>query len=272
MKLWQHSIISGGGSGLGLGLAERLLHRGGRVSVLDLVLGDEAHSRLRQAAQEGGGEWQYFETNLTDESSVNQAVAAAVEAFSTPNLCINSAGILVNKTLNKLDSADFKKVIDVNVTGSFHFARAVLPHLKAGDRLVLIASMAGLTSSYGYSAYGTSKFAVVGLATTLRYEYEALGIGITCVCPPEVKTPMVAVERSPGQADPIALALKDIAGSLEPDFACDAILKGIDKGQWLVIPGTKSKLTAMGARYFPNAFMALSTLIVRHLMKKHSTS
>src|SRR3546814_2598867 len=55
-------------------------------------------------------------------------------------------------------------------------------------RLALIASMAGLTSNYAYAAYGASKFGVVGLATTLRYEYEPLGIGISCICPPEVKT------------------------------------------------------------------------------------
>src|SRR3546814_19586442 len=98
-----------------------------------------------------------------------------------------------------------------------------------GSCLALIASMAGLTSNYAYAAYGAPKFGVVGLATTLRYEYEPLGIGISCICPPEVKTPMVASERANG--NPVSLELKEFAGSLEIDPACDAMLAGLDRSE-----------------------------------------
>ncbi|MGM0563980.1 MAG: SDR family NAD(P)-dependent oxidoreductase [Pseudomonadota bacterium] len=269
MAHWQHSIISGGGSGLGLGLAERLLRRGGKVSLLDLSLGNEARHSLDTAATAGGGDWQYQEANLTDEARVNEVVNASIDAFGAPDLAINSAGILINKPFADTDSDGFRRVMDVNVTGSFHFAKAVLPHMSPGGRLALIASMAGLVSNYGYSAYGTSKFAVIGLATTLRYEYEPRGIGISCICPPEVRTPMVTTERSPGQADPISLALKDVAGHLELDEACNAMLKGIDRGRWMIIPGRQSKLIAFVARYFPRASMAFSLFLVRRLLRQH---
>jgi 3-dehydrosphinganine reductase len=270
MKAWQHTIISGGGSGLGLGLAERLLSRGGNVTILDLSLGDEARQKLQQAAASAGGEWRMAKTDLAEESQVNQAVDQAISHFGTPDLCINSAGILINRTLAETSSDDFNKVLRVNVTGSFNFARATLRYLQPGGRLAMIASIAGLVSNYGYSAYGTSKFGVIGLATTLRYEYSPLGIGITCVCPPEVNTPMVNTERSPGNASPISLALKDLVGALEPDPACDAILRGIDAGKWMVIPGARAKLAAAFARHCPGGFHALMESNIRKLMHRQT--
>src|SRR3546814_665032 len=136
-----------------------------------------------------------------------------------------------------------------------------------GSRLALIASMAGLTSNYAYAAYGASKFGVVGLATTLRYEYEPLGIGISCICPPEVKTPMVASERANG--NPVSLELKEFAGSLEIDPACDAMLAGLDAGRWMIIPGVNSRITAFAARYLPRPFHAVMHRLICRAMRKH---
>lgn len=266
MKGGQHNIISGGGSGLGLGLALRLLHRGGRVSVLDLRVSDAARQQLDEAAAGDGGAWQFVETNITDAAQVTAAVRDAVQVYGAPTLAINSAGIIINKVLAETSAAEFARVVDVNLNGSFNFAAAVLPTMGKGSRLALIASMAGLTSNYAYAAYGASKFGVVGLATTLRYEYEPLGIGISCICPPEVKTPMVATERAVG--NPISLALKDIAGSLEIDPACDAMLAGLDAGHWQIIPGVKSRGTAFAARYLPGLFHAIMHRLVCRAMRR----
>lgn len=270
MKDWKHSIITGGGSGLGLGLGQRLLRQGGILTVLDLSVSHEARCQLDEAAKQGGGQWHYLEVNVTDEQAVDRLIRLAVQRFGHVNLAVNSAGIINNKTFAKLTSAEFRQVIEVNLFGSFNFAKAVLPHLASGGRLALMSSMAGLISNYGYTAYGTSKFGVVGLATTLRYEYEPLGFGITCICPPEVKTPMVAHERSKGNGDPISLALKDFAGSLELDEACDAILAGIDAGEFLVVPGLRSKLTLKLLRYWPAAFHGFLNYNIRRLLNKHA--
>lgn len=268
MKQWNHAIISGGGSGIGLGLACRLLKRGDNVSIIDLAVPDAARAELESAAEQGGSAWVFHRADLTVEEQVFEAVGKCVEAFGAPGLGVNSAGILINKTFRDTRADEFRKVIDINLVGSYHFARAMMPYLSRGGRLALIASMAGLTSSYGYTAYGTSKFGVVGLATTLRYEYDPLGIGITCVCPPEVKTPMVSQERSPGNADPVSLAIKDIAGSLDADYACDAILNGIDAGDWLVVPGFKSKATMLLARHTPALFNRFMDFNIRRFMRR----
>ena len=267
MKAWKHALVTGGASGMGLGLALRLLRRGTHTSVLDLALGDAARQQLDAAATRPD-QWAFASADVTDEAATQAAVQAAVARFGSPDLVVHCAGILINRALADTSSQAFKRVIDVNLNGSFHLAAAVLPHMRPGSRLALIASMAGLTSNYAYAAYGASKFGVVGLAHTLRYEYKPLGIGITCICPPEVKTPMVANERSPGNFNDISLALKDYAGSMEADAAVDAILAGVDAGRWMVIPSLQAKLVAAAARHLPTVFFAFMNLLVRHEMRK----
>ena len=267
MKVWTHALLTGGASGMGLGLALRLLRRGTRVSVLDLALGDAARQQLDSAAN-SPGQWAFVKADVTDEAATQAAVQAAVARFGSPDLVVHCAGILINRAVADTSAQAFRRVVDVNLNGSFILSAAVLPHMRPGSRLALIASMAGLTSNYAYAAYGASKFGVVGLAHTLRYEYEPLGIRISCICPPEVKTPMVSNERSPGNFNAIALALKDHAGSMEADAAVDAILKGVDAGRWMVIPSLQAKLVAAVARHLPSVFFAAMNFLVRREMRK----
>lgn len=252
MKTIDHVIISGGCSGLGLGLATRYLKAGYSVSLLDIQEASRSNADALNQAAGSQKQWAFFETDITDLARTEKAVAQAIRAFDRPILAINSAGIGMNKSFDDTTSDAFQRVMGINLLGSFHFAKAVLPHMRQKGRLAFIASLAGLVSNYGYSAYGTSKFGVVGLATTLRYEFEPKGLDITCVCPPEVKTPMVEKERADG--NPVSLALKDIAGSMDADDACDQIFAGINAGKWMVIPSSNAKVTAWAARYLPGTF------------------
>ena len=257
----QHVVITGGGSGLGHGLASRYLKKGSVVSALDLHFAEEQKAKLIAIAESVGSECHFFTVNVTDAESVKNAVAEAVALNGAPDLAINSAGILINKTLEDTTPEAFKKVIDVNLNGSFNFASAIMPLMKPGSQIALIASVAGLISNYGYTAYGASKFGVVGLATTLRYEYEHQGIKVSCVCPPEVKTPMVAEEHANG--DPVSLELKKFAGSMEPEDACDQIFSGIESGKWMIIPSFEAKALVFISRVLPWVF----TLLMRRLIK-----
>ncbi|MBQ0833496.1 SDR family NAD(P)-dependent oxidoreductase [Marinobacter sp.] len=267
MKTYKHVMVTGGGSGLGLGMALRYLKRGCQVSVLDLTMSNESHRLLDVAASVAQTTWQFHTADITDFDQTQASVLAAVDAFGAPDLAINSAGVVINKAFVDMEPSEFRRVVDINLNGSYHFAKAVLPTMHPGSRLALVASIAGLTSNYAYAAYGASKFGVVGLATTLRYEYEPQGIHISCVCPPEVKTPMVAKELEDG--NPVSLELKALAGSLEADSACDQIVAGLDAGRWQIIPGLSGKLTAFGARYLPGPFNAVMLRLIGKALRKH---
>lgn len=263
----QHVIITGGGSGLGLGIARRYLARGANVSILDLAIPDSNRSELDAAALSGKGRWHFLQMDITQDELVDQAVVHAVREFGAPDLAINSAGIAVNKTLADMTAGEFRKVIDINLNGSLYFAQSCVKHMRPGSRLALVASLAGITSNYGYSAYGASKFGVVGLATTLRYEYEVLGIHISCICPPEVYTPLVEAERQVG--NPISLELKKTAGCMDANDACDQIVAGLDAGRWMIIPSIAGKITGFVARHLPGLFNGYIQLMVRKLSKQY---
>jgi 3-dehydrosphinganine reductase len=264
---WQHAIITGAGSGLGHGIALRLLRRGSRVSILDRLLSPDRAAELELAAAQGGGAWQHRNVDVTSLDAMTVAVAGSLGEFGACDLALNCAGIGLAQSFADMPDEAFRRMIEINVFGSYNFARAVLPQLKPGSRFVLFASMAGITSNYGYTAYGTSKFAVLGLATSLRYEYEPLGIRFSVICPPEVKTPMVAEEHRTG--DPVALELKQIAGSLQTDEAVDGIVAGLDAGKWMIIPGFKAKATAFFATRTPGITHAVTMFLIRKILRKH---
>lgn len=268
MKTWQHTMITGGGSGLGLGLAERLVARGSRVTLLDLTIEDDNRTRLETAARKGGGEWRFLQTDITDGAGLRGDVEQAVQVWGTPDLAINSAGTGMCKAFVDTTEEEFRRVVDINLTGSFNFATAVLPRMRPNARLAFVASLAGLIPNYAYSAYGASKFGVVGLAAILRQEYQPMGIHISCVCPPEVKTPMVTAESAGG--NPVGLELKRKAGSLDADTACDQILAGLDAGRWKIIPGTTGKLTAAAAQYLPGLFNQVTRRLIRRALRKQT--
>lgn len=262
-----HSIISGGASGLGHGIAQRLLRRGESVSVLDLVIEPARREALDKAAETGGAAWQFQRTDVTEPESLNLAVRHAVARFGRPQLALNCAGIAVNQSVEDTSVETFQRLLLINTCGSFNFAKAVLPHMPTGGRLALIASMAGIIGNYGYAAYGSSKFGVVGLASVLRCEYEPQGINISCICPPEVKTPMVEAEHAHG--NPVSLELKQVAGSLDLDSACEQILSGLDRGKWMIIPGLSAKGTALAVRLAPNIVHRISQWLIRRIMRRH---
>jgi short-subunit dehydrogenase len=125
--------------------------------------------------------------------------------------------------------------------------------------------MAAIAPGYGYAAYGASKAGVLAFAEALRSALAPRGIGVCVVCPPEVETPLVAWSRTVRPA--ATERLTRFAGSLGLDEACDAILRGILDGRFLVIPGRRAKLAYFLSRVLPKRVAhAISDRIVARAM------
>ena len=259
---WSTAFITGGGSGIGLRLAEMLARRDVRVAVFDLELSQAVRDRLSAFH----GRCVFHEVDVRDAAALDAAVRAAAAEIGAPQLAINCAGVQRTAPFDQLSAETFDFVIDVNLRGSRNFAAAVLRHLSPGARLVLIASLAGLVGNFGYTAYNASKFGVVGFASALRIEYRPRGIFVTVVCPPEIETPMVVAERQ--QAHPVTMATKQFAGVVELDDACNDILRGAERGEWMVVTGGKAKLTRHLARLFPNLMNRMTDRMVADELRK----
>ncbi|MGI8631572.1 MAG: SDR family NAD(P)-dependent oxidoreductase [Solirubrobacterales bacterium] len=258
---WPTALISGGGSGIGLRLAEILRSQGTALAICDLTITDQALSRLR-----GGGQPDvtFHEVDVADGPAVEAAVRDAVEAVGPPALAINSAGINLSRPFDELTEEQFRRVVEINLIGSRNFAAAVLPHQRSGAQLGLIASLAGIVPNYGYAAYSASKFGVMGLAGCLRLEYAPRGIDVCVVCPPEVETPMVEEERRTGSE--IGLELKKFSGTLEVDEACEEILAGLQARRTTIVPGRRARLTHRLARFVPGLANRVSDRMVRRTL------
>lgn len=252
MTKWKHHLpravyLSGGGSGIGLGIAQALLKEGSSVAVFDLHLADDVLQRLHALCIAPGQSVCWYPVDITDPVAVDLAMAEARKRQGTADLAFNCAGLMRNAVFTELAYETFELVIKVNLIGSRNFAASALKHLSPRGHLVFMASLAGIVGSYTQAAYAASKFGVVGLAEVLRAEQKLCGIDVSVVCPGEIQTPLLTYERLHGSA--VTRDLNAVAGVLTVEQAVAGILSGIKRRQFMITPGFKARLIrAMGRK------------------------
>jgi NAD(P)-dependent dehydrogenase (short-subunit alcohol dehydrogenase family) len=184
------ALITGAASGIGAATAERLIASGWKVALLDR---DESVLEAVHNAHVASPHVFAAPVDVTDEAAVEKAVDRAVAALGGLDGVVNSAGIAVDIPALDTPVELFRKVLDVNVVGTFIVARAAARVMKArgGGAIVNLASVAGVRGSKGRSAYGSSKGAVIVLSQVLATDLARYGIRVNAVAPGPVDTPMV---------------------------------------------------------------------------------
>nr|WP_295076158.1 SDR family NAD(P)-dependent oxidoreductase [uncultured Roseateles sp.] len=249
---WKHQpprtvFISGGGSGIGREMARQLAREGAHIALINRKLAPQVVAELRALALRADQRFESYSADVSDDVALQQVIQQAVQDLGAPDLAINSAGMQIAKPFEELSAAEFGRVIQVNLIGSRNFAAAVLPHLSPGAHLVLVASLAGLVGNFAYAAYCASKYGTVGLAEVLRIEWRLKGIDVSVCCPGEIDTPLVQEERR--TLHPVSAAMKGFAGCLSVEPACRAMLKGIARREFEIVPGFRPKLTVFLSRH-----------------------
>jgi len=184
----QVGVVTGGAQGLGLAMARRLLASGAKVGLWDMN-----GERLEAAKAELGEGAAITVVDITDTEAVVEAHRQTEAALGPVSILVNSAGIAgPNHTLDAYPLADWKRVIDINLHGTFHVNRAVVPGMKARNygRIVNIASIAGKEGNPNASAYSASKAAVIGLTKSLGKELAGYDIAVNCITPAAARTPI----------------------------------------------------------------------------------
>ena len=186
------AIITGGASGLGAATAEHFRQRGAQVTVLDR---DDAG----QAAAEAIGA-HFARTDVTDEDSVAAAIALAVERMGGIDICVNCAGVATaGKTLGRegpLALGDFRRVIEINLIGSFNMLRLAAAEMAKNGReengvIVNTASIAAFDGQAGQAAYAASKAAIAGMNLPIARDLARNNIRICAIAPGIFGTPML---------------------------------------------------------------------------------
>jgi 3-dehydrosphinganine reductase len=252
--------ITGAGSGIGLWFVRHYLAAGQRVVGINRSFKAELLQELAPYAER----FSHYLCDVSDEARVQQVMQQAVAKHGRPDLVIHSAGIHIGGPFESISAADFDQVLRINLSGSRHVAAALLPQMHSGSQLVMIASMAGLVPTYGYAAYNASKFGLVGLAGALYLEYLPRGILVSTVCPPEVDTPMVALEAQ--SMHPATRAMKAMAPTLTLDQAGNEMLNHIARRQRLIVLGRSTRMTYRLYRWFPELLLRVVNHKIRQVL------
>jgi NAD(P)-dependent dehydrogenase (short-subunit alcohol dehydrogenase family) len=184
----RHAVITGGASGLGYAIAQRLIESGGSVT-----LWDRDEPAARKAALALGAKANSVAVDVSVHESVQAAMQATLRQATRIDALVNSAGITgPNAKLWDYPVDAWREVMEVNLNGLFHCCREVVPVMREAGygRIVNIASVAGKDGNPNASAYSASKAAVIALTKSLGKELADTGVRVNCITPAAVKTAM----------------------------------------------------------------------------------
>lgn len=237
----QHAIITGGSSGIGKATAKLLAQQGANIS---LIARDRHKLKIAQqeiiaATIDLEQKILIFAADVAHQPEIETAIQTAIAQLGTPELLITSAGTAHPGYFAELSLEVFEDTMAVNYFGTLYSIRATLPAMEqrqqGNSNIVIISSGAALIGIYGYTAYCPSKFALRGLAESLRGELKTKGIGLTVIYPPDTDTPQLAAENKikPPETQKITATAK----TWTAEAVAQQIIRGVALGRFTVTPG-----------------------------------
>lgn len=233
-------LVTGGASGIGLSVVEAALAENWRVVAIDLAGGplDRLAGRLDNTRARA------VALDVADEDRVVETVARLEEELGPITGLVNSAGIARDVAIMQTDPGLFRRILDVNVVGSFLMAREAARVMRGrGGAIVNVASVSGIKGNEGRVAYGASKGAVITMSRVMAVELAPLGIRVNVIAPGPIETPMVREVHTPEVRETWMSTVpmrrygvpEDIAQAAL--FLLDASRSGYVTGQTLAVDG-----------------------------------
>lgn len=234
----QHAIITGGSSGIGLAVAQQLAARGTQVAIIARTPAQLDRARALIEAQRRSPTQSVIAiaADVSDRTQAEQAVRSAIAQLGSLDLLVTCAGVARPGHFQDLPLEVFEQTMAINYFGTLYCLRAALPALEQQrGQIALVSSGAGLIGVYGYTAYSASKFALRGLAESLRGELKPKGIQVSILYPPDTDTPQLAAENKTKPA-----ATKEITATAKTwsaDGVAEVLLNGLQAGRFAITPG-----------------------------------
>ena len=237
-------MITGGSSGIGKAVAKLMAQRGACVSLIarDPEKLERSRREIQASTTRSNQKVIALSADVSDRIQVENAVTTAIGDLGPPDLVVTSAGMVHPGRFMDLPVTVFERTMAVNYFGTLYTVRAALPSMLGRKRghLVLISSGAGLIGIYGYTPYCPGKFAVRGLAESLRGELKHAGISVSVVYPPDTDTPQLRDENR--AKPPETKRITAVARVWSAEGVAQAILEGVRRKSFLITPGMEMRL------------------------------
>ncbi len=235
-------FVSGAASGLGRLAAQRWSRAGGIVAVTDI---NEEGLRTTATSCDSARAWYLDVTNRQEV----EAVVKAVESELGPiERVYNCAAIFPTALLLDQDPDEIHRVMNINYGGVVNVSLSTLPRLleRGHGALINFSSIAGWIPTLHFGAYNASKSASVAFTEVLYHENRGKGVHISCVCPSQVDTPLLA------QATSKPKILKTGPAPMRPEAVLDAVDRAVDRGKFWIFPGAHTQAAWRLRRFFPS--------------------
>jgi 3-dehydrosphinganine reductase len=239
----KHVVVVGGSSGIGFATAEAFAARGADVTIVarDRVRLEASCEAIAERRRDGRQQVHWVSGDVSGPGSAAAAMDEAAEGGLRPvDVLVNCAGAIIPGYFESMPVENFEDCMD-SWRGCVHASRAVAPSMieRRAGHIVNVSSVAGFMGIFGYTAYSSAKYAIMGLSEALRSELRPYGIGVSVVCPPDTDTPGLAFEKSlrPPETDRVA---GNIA-AVPPAVVAEALVRGVERGTYLIVPGALSK-------------------------------
>jgi NAD(P)-dependent dehydrogenase (short-subunit alcohol dehydrogenase family) len=227
-------VVTGGGSGIGAALVRRIAQEApAALVVVDLHEDGAAAVRDQVAPEAPGTDVWHAALDVSDEAQVQSLVHDVEHRNGTVDLFCANAGIGSAMGLEAPDEV-WRRVLDVNVMAHLYAARALVPTWceRGRGHLLVTASAAGLLTNLGDAPYSVSKHAAVALAEWISVTYGDRGVGVSCLCPQGVRTPLLFGEGNEALATDVVKAQR----ILEPEEVADVTVAALREDRFLILP------------------------------------
>lgn len=234
------AFITGGGSGIGLGMARAFLARG-----MNVVLADLLQSHLDEAEEELGHTNRVlcFRLDVTDREAMAEAERRTAATFGKTHVLCNNAGVSQRNGIDEAGYADWDYVIGVNLGGTVNGLVSFLPGMKAhgeGGHVVNTSSMAGMIPVPAFAGiYATTKFAIRGMTDALRLALAPHGIGASVLCPGMVRTRAITagdLYRKAHEGAEVDERREPITGGMPADEVGELVCRAIERNRPYIFP------------------------------------